>query len=233
MEHILLAESYILNFIEIVLKFTLGVNKAYANRKQLAYQSDVSSSINSLRTDLERQIGEVAAGGDVDLSGYYTSSQVDSLLSGKANTNHTHSTSQISGLQSYVENIIEQSSSSSSGSSNAEIVEICYVWDASDWYTRYNGQTVTILTFDKEYQIIFLRYGFVGYSAVGYSGHPIRINNIKETIELDSKHSSGYTWGTITVEYDQSNNALIGTIGGNSCIFSSNSFIVMDCIELI
>ena len=52
---------------------------------------------------MEQQIGEVAAGGDVDLSGYYTSSQVDSLLSGKANTNHVHTISDISNLQNILD----------------------------------------------------------------------------------------------------------------------------------
>lgn len=37
--------------------------------------------------------------GDQDLSGYYTEGEVDTLLSGKANTSHTHSISDVTGLQ--------------------------------------------------------------------------------------------------------------------------------------
>ena len=51
----------------------------------------MNTQINNLRDDLERQIDEVAAGGDVDLSDYYTKSETNNLLSGKSDTGHTHS----------------------------------------------------------------------------------------------------------------------------------------------
>lgn len=64
----------------------------------------MNTQINNLRDDLERQIDEVAAGGDVDLSDYYTKSETNNLLSGKSDTGHTHSqyvTSSTSSLYYY------------------------------------------------------------------------------------------------------------------------------------
>ena len=43
------------------------------------------------------------------MSGYYTKTQTDNLLLGKANASHTHTTSDISGLTSFVESIVSSS----------------------------------------------------------------------------------------------------------------------------
>ena len=66
------------------------------------------------------------------MSGYYTKTQTDNLLLGKANTSHTHTTGQIDGLQSYVENIISQKGSS-------------VPWSSAEYSTRITeGQTIKI-----------------------------------------------------------------------------------------
>lgn len=92
------------NVPESLNKFVCGSTKAFAKRRALAFEGTVNTQINSLRDDLERQIAEVAAGGDVDLSDYYTKSETDNLLDDKSDIGHTHSqyvTSSTSSLYYY------------------------------------------------------------------------------------------------------------------------------------
>lgn len=83
-----------------VLKFTLGVSKAFAQRRSLAFEGEVNISINNLRDDLEQQIADAVAGGEVDLSNYYTQYEVNQLLNQKADTSHSHNITDVYTLQS-------------------------------------------------------------------------------------------------------------------------------------
>ena len=92
------------NVPESLNKFVCGSTKAFAKRRALAFEGTVNTQINDLRDDLERKIAEVAAGGDVDLSDYYTKSETDNLLDDKSDIGHTHSqyvTSSTSSLYYY------------------------------------------------------------------------------------------------------------------------------------
>ena len=92
------------NVPESLNKFVCGSTKAFAKRRALAFEGTVNTQINDLRDDLERQIAEVAAGGDVDLSDYYTKSETNNLLDDKSDIGHTHSqyvTSSTSSLYYY------------------------------------------------------------------------------------------------------------------------------------
>ena len=59
-------------------------------------------------------------------------------LNGKANTNHTHNTSQISGLQSYVENVISQSGSNNSLYS----IRLSSISSSSTWSRSYGSRII-------------------------------------------------------------------------------------------
>ena len=64
------------------------------------YYYYTKTQVDQIESELRAAIDEAAAGGDVDLSNYYTKYQTDNLLNQKAALNHSHAISDITNLQS-------------------------------------------------------------------------------------------------------------------------------------
>ena len=121
---------------------------------------------------------------------------LQSALNGKANTSHTHTTSQISGLYSYIEQILDSSTS-------AVKVQYGYGGTSSFIFTidpllmLYTGSTTSSLLLDLN---IIIRYSAtqgcsmriaINYNDVNGSGYSY-INNFNKGGAFNVRNSAGY-----------------------------------------
>jgi hypothetical protein len=77
------------------------------------------------KPEIDTKLADVATGGSVDLSNYYTINQVNTQLAGKANSTHSHGISEVTGLQTALDN------KAAATHSHPE-----YVVDLTNYYTK-------------------------------------------------------------------------------------------------